>query len=144
MNGHLLMFPLAMLATTGFAVLFNAPRRTLGLYAIMGAAAWLARELMLGLGASPALANLAGGLVIGSISELGARRFQAPALIFLVAGFVPLIPGVLAYQAIVHALNADYVAALSSAIRTALLAGALAIGIAFVRGIARVRRAAAR
>lgn len=130
---------LAMAATLGFAVLFNAPRRTLPLCALTGGVALLTRELLLYAGASPNLSTLAGALAIGLIGELGARWYRTPALVFRVTGFIPLVPGALSYRTVLDLLNGNYADGLTNGLRTALLAGAIALGIGTVTALFRLR-----
>jgi uncharacterized membrane protein YjjB (DUF3815 family) len=135
---------LAGVATLGFAVLFNAPRRVLWLCAVAGGLALLTREGLLLLNASQNLATLAGGLVLGIVAELGARRYRVPALVFAVTGFIPLVPGALSYQTVLALLDGDYLLGLTNGLRTSLLAGALAIGIVTATALFRLPRRRAR
>lgn len=130
---------LAMVATVGFAMLFNAPRKTLWLCGLIGGTAHLTRSLFLMIGVSANLAMLLGGMLIGLLGELGARRLRVPALIFMVTGFVPLVPGALSYRTVLAFLDGNYNDGLANGLQTALLGGALAIGIGVVRALFRVR-----
>lgn len=130
---------LAMGATLGFAVLFNAPRRTLLLCALTGGVALLVRDVLLALGASASLSTLVGALAIGLLGELGARRFRTPASVFMVTGFIPLVPGALSYRTVLELLNGNYNEGLISGLRTTLLAGAIAMGIGAVTALFRLR-----
>lgn len=130
---------LAMIVTLGFAILFNAPRRVLLVCAIIGGVAFATRQILMQLGASQNLATLISAFTIGVIGELGARRFRVPALIFMVTGFVPLIPGVLSYRTVLDILNANYNDGLVNGLQTGLLAGAIAGGIGTATAIFRLR-----
>lgn len=130
---------LGMLATLGFAVLFNAPPRTLLLCALTGGAAVLVRDLLLALGASAGLSTLVAAMTIALIGELGARRFRSPASVFMVTGFIPLVPGALSYRTVLELLNGNYNQGLVYGLRTGLLAGAIALGIGAVTALFRLR-----
>lgn len=130
---------LAMVATLGFAVLFNAPRRLLWVCAMTGGIALLIREALLALGTSPNLATLAGAFGIGVVGELSARRYRTPALVFRVTGFIPLVPGVLSYRTVLELLDGNYIEGLTTGLRTMLLAGAIAGGIGVATAMFRLR-----
>lgn len=130
---------LAMVVTLGFAVLFNAPRRVLLLCATIGGIAYLTRQILMQLGGSQNMATLLSAFVIGVIGELGARRFRVPALVFMVTGFVPLIPGVLSYRTVLDILSGNYADGLVNGLRTGLLAAAIAGGIGTATAIFRLR-----
>jgi uncharacterized membrane protein YjjB (DUF3815 family) len=130
---------LAMIATLGFAVLFNAPRRVVLLCAIIGGVAFGVRQSLMELGVSQNLATLVSALVIGVIGELSARHYRVPALVFMVTGFVPLIPGALSYRTVLDVLNGNYSDGLVNGVRTGLLAGAIAGGIGTATALFRLR-----
>jgi len=128
------------LAALGFAVLFNAPRRTLLGCVACGAVGHAVRSMMLehfGLGIIPA--TLVGAVVVGFGAVLFAARWGAPAPIFSVCGVIPMVPGVFAYQTMLGILalatetptsgDTLLVETTINAIKTTLVLGSLAIGI---------------
>ena len=130
---------LATVATLGFAVLFNAPRRVVLLCAVTGGVAFAIRQLLLQAGTTHNLATLISALVVGLVGELAARRYRVPALVFKVTGFVPLIPGALSYRTVAEVLNGNYVEGLATGLQTALLAAAIAGGVGTATAIFRLR-----
>jgi uncharacterized membrane protein YjjB (DUF3815 family) len=135
----LVQFALAMGATFGFAVLFNAPRRALLLCALNGGIAFVSRRLVLDQGASLELATLIAALGIGLVGELGARALRTPALIFKVTGFIPLVPGALSYRTVFEIINGNYADGLATGLRTGMLAAAIAGGIGTITALFRMR-----
>ena len=127
-------------ATLGFAMLFNAPRRVLLICALTGGAGTVIRRLMVDAGSPIELATYISALAIGLSSELGARRCRAPALIFKVTGFIPLVPGALSYRTVLEIINGNYGEGLTTGLRTGLLAAAIAGGIGTVTALFRLRR----
>ncbi len=116
---------LSAVAATGFAMLFSAPRRTLLGCAIGGALGHAIRSLLMQLGLEIELATLAGSVVIGVVG---------------ISAGVTLAPGVFAYQTMIGILQvaagdpeaaaAALVAVSANGIKTALILGAIAVGIA--------------
>jgi uncharacterized membrane protein YjjB (DUF3815 family) len=131
---------LSAVAATGFAMVFSAPRRTLLGCAIGGALGHASRLLLMQLGLEIELATLAGSVVIGVVGVLLAQRLRAPTPIFTISAGVTLVPGVFAYQTMIGILQvaagdpeaaaAALVAVSANGIKTALILGAIAVGIA--------------
>ena len=128
------------LAALGFAMLFNVPRRTLPGCVMAGAAGYSIRLVLLNGGATIEGATLAGAICVGFLSQLFSRRWRTPATIFAVCGVIPMIPGRFAYSTMISlfqlaemGVNAPQPVLLEasvSAVKTGLILGALAVGIA--------------
>jgi len=131
---------LSGLAALGFAILFNAPKRMLLGCFLCGAAGHTLRTILMNSGASVEFSTLVGALAVGFISTYLSDRYNVPASVFTVTGAIPLVPGIFAFQTIVGLLNATssraeqsvelLVAAGINGVRTALILGAIAFGIA--------------
>ncbi len=122
----------AALATVGFAILFNTPRHVLPFAALVGAAGQLANQALRDLGFSPDLAAFAGGLTVGLLAEVGARLYRTPSTVFTITGFIPLVPGTLAFRAVQEFLDNEILAGLVFTVRTLLTGGAVAAGLGVV------------
>ena len=128
------------MAASGFAVLFNVPKRLLFGCFIAGAIGHMLRTALETSGASLEFATLIGAAAVGFLSVYLGTRYQVPSSIFTVTGAIPLVPGVFAYQTIIGLLNAtsatngqsvDLLAVAGiNGIRTALILCAIAFGIA--------------
>ncbi len=131
---------LAFVATAGFAVLFNVPRRALAACSLIGVAGFLARDAALRLGMSPIGATFIGAVTVGLLGELCAVAFHMPSTVFTVTGFIPLLPGVAATRAMVALLSGDYTVSAPHALEAILKAGAIAAGIGGLGAAARAIR----
>ena len=131
---------LAFTATSGFAVAFDVPRRALLASALTGMLAFGAREGAARLGFPPEAAIFAAGVAVEIQAELWARILKHPTSIFTIPGFIPLVPGTLAFRTVLDFVNGDYVAGTADFARTAILTFALAAGIGTVTALARMRR----
>lgn len=130
------------LAAMGFALLFNVPRRTIPHCMIAGALGHAIRTLFITqFGFSIEFATLIGAVVIGFWAKNRAYRMKAPSMIFGITGVIPMVPGVFAYQTMIGLLELTLLPNLDAApallaevavngIRTGLILGALALGIA--------------
>lgn len=131
---------LSGLAALGFAVLFNVPRRLLVGCFICGATGHTLRTVLVTFGASVEFSTLFGAVAVGFIAAWLSDRYRVPASVFNVTGAIPLVPGVFAYQTIVGLLSATAASgdasmsllttAVINGVRTTLILGAIAFGIA--------------
>lgn len=90
----------SFIASAGFAILFNAPKRTLVQCGTIGMLGWILYYLLHESEMDAVGATLAAALLVGVLSQLAARFYKIPIIIFNVAGIIPLVPGGLAYNAI--------------------------------------------
>jgi uncharacterized membrane protein YjjB (DUF3815 family) len=128
------------LAAAGFGVLFNVPRRLLPGCAGAAALGHGARTLLMQLGLDIELATLVGASLIGFASMILSQRWQSPMPIFSISAAITLVPGVLAFRTMLAILEVSLgdpatagdalIVASSNAIKTALILGAIALGIA--------------
>ncbi|MFN2203284.1 MAG: threonine/serine exporter family protein [Caldilineaceae bacterium] len=130
----------AGIAALGFSILFNVPVRTLAACALAGSLAYLTRTLMAGpAGLSAETATLIGATLVGFASVGMSRRLHVPAPVLVMPGVIPLIPGALAFRTMIDLLNltaaplpdeALVAIAAVNTIRTILIIGAIAVGVA--------------
>lgn len=128
----------AAVTAVAFAVVRNAPARTLPVCALAGAAAWAAAAPIAHLGETAPVAL--GGAVVAAVAEVAAVRLRVPVLAVLAPGIIPLTPGLLAYQSIENLSAGDYALAVRDGVLTLYWAGALAVGVAAVGLGARAMR----
>ncbi len=127
-------------AATGFAVLFNTPRRLLGICFLIGAVSHACRAALMKLGwVGIEAGTLAAATVIGFSALAFARRMRVPVIAFALPSAIPMVPGALAFKAMLGMLQlvagsgatdpALAVAALVAAAKTALILAAIVIGV---------------
>ncbi len=126
---------LSFLAAAGFGILFNAPRRMLFYCGFVGMTGWLMYSVYVGWTHDPMQASFLGAFVVAIVAHIFARRFRMPMIIFSVAGIIPLVPGGMAYNAMRHTVENDYLSAISFASRAFMVSGAIAMGLVFAEVI---------
>jgi uncharacterized membrane protein YjjB (DUF3815 family) len=131
-------FLLAAVATLGFGLLFNVPRRALFLCCLVGGVGRLVRLIAVSLGASSVGGSYLGALAVGLLGYLLARTFRMPRMVFTVTGVIPMIPGVPAFGTLLELASGNIDAGLHNAVDTVLIGGALAMGLTTVRVISRM------
>jgi uncharacterized membrane protein YjjB (DUF3815 family) len=131
----------AGVAALGFAVLFNVPQRCLAACAFNGSLAFAVRGALVDthLG-SLELASLCAAGLISFASVLWGRRLHAPALVFVIPGVIPLVPGALAFRTVRdlllltsqsrHADSALLALVVTNGFKVMLVTGAMALGVA--------------
>jgi len=138
-------------AAVGVAVYFNVPLRTLLGCALCGASAFTTRTLLMDSGQFSI--ELATGMAASLVTILGVflgRRWHVPAIIFVVPGVIPLVPGVRAFQTMIDILilttdgiqvnDTLLIDAAVNSIETTLIVCAIAGGIAIPTLLFRRRR----
>ncbi len=142
MNWALLLGPvlLGVAGSFGFAIAFNLPPRMLLAAALVGGLGLLVKGLATQLGQPPEVATFLGALTVGVMAEFGARRLKTPRSLMTVPGFIPLVPGVPAFKAVVSFADGLYITGIDYLIQAALLTGAIAGGLATVRAFSQLRK----
>ncbi len=126
---------LSFLAATGFGIIFNAPRRMLFYCGFVGMTGWLIYSLFNGISGDPMQASFLGAFMVALVAHIFAKRFRTPMIIFSVAGIIPLVPGGMAYNAMRHIVEKDYLTAISFASGAFMVSGAIAMGLVFAEVI---------
>ena len=118
----------SFIASAAFAILFNAPQRSLLQCGLVGTLSWMIYTLLLG-HADDVLAALVATFLVGIVSQMFAKFYKMPVIIFSISGIIPLVPGGLAYNAMRSVVQNDYTAAVQFGVQAFLLAGSIALGL---------------
>lgn len=111
-----------------FGVILEAPKKFLMHISIIGAAGRLI-YIIFERTHTVVLATFIATLIIALSSHTLARIFKAPVTIFLIAGILPLVPGMGMYQIVEYFLKSENTLALNAALSTFLTAGAIALAV---------------
>lgn len=79
-----------------------------------------------------------GSLALGLLSHYMARKQKEPAIIFMVTGIIPLVPGGLAYDATKNLVLLNFSTAINTMLEVTLIAGAIALGLLFADQISKL------
>lgn len=110
-------------------ILYRVPRSLLLYGSLNAMLAWLAMYGFAGYGGNAIGANFCGGLMVGLVAELLARLLRKPATIFVIPGFIPLVPGREAFMTMRFFVEREYSQAVAMGAQTLFIAGAIAFGI---------------
>ncbi|MEN6413364.1 MAG: threonine/serine exporter family protein [Veillonellales bacterium] len=117
------------LMSAAIGILYRIPRSLLLYGALVGVFAWLIMYSTVQAGGNIILADFFGSVAVGVLAELLARLLKKPATIFIIPGFIPLVPGGEAYTTILYMVEGRYLDGVSMGMRTVLTGGAIAFGI---------------
>ena len=115
-------------ASAAFAAANYAPLRTVPAAGLAGAIGWAAFLGTDRVGLSPAFASGAAAVLVGFGSYALAHRQKAPPLVYVAAGIIPLLPGLLIYRAMLLLVESDTLGGLI------LLGSAATVGLALAAG----------
>jgi uncharacterized membrane protein YjjB (DUF3815 family) len=130
---------LAGVVTCGFAVFYNAAWAHIGMAALGGMAGHGLRYLASVAGCRIEVATFLGGLAVGIVSAVIARRYKIPFAVIAFAGAVTMMPGMQMYRALGGSLQIARLkneaglpmvaSTIGNALQSSLAVGALALGL---------------
>jgi uncharacterized membrane protein YjjB (DUF3815 family) len=117
------------LLSLSIGVLYRVPKSSLMYGGIIGIIGWLNFSIIYARGGNIVLGCFVGSFMVALFSEIFARRLRKPATVFLIPGFIPLVPGREAYLTMSSMVRGDYLEGIAMATQTAWMGGAIAMGI---------------
>lgn len=121
----------SFIASAAFGLLFNAPKESLVKCGISGMLGWIVYFALTNKGFGAVLGTLAASFLIAFVSQIFAKQYKMPMIIFSVAGVIPLVPGGLAYDTMRNFVENDYNTGLGLAVKALMISGAIAVGLIF-------------
>lgn len=122
----------SLIGCVGFGILFNVHSLGLPLCAVGGCLTWLIYLITFKYTENIYLANFWATAFAAAYSEILARIRKYPALSYLVVSLFPLLPGAGIYYTMGYALEGSVNRAVHMGLRTAAVAGVMAVGILLV------------
>lgn len=122
-------FVYGLFSTLAFAILFQAPKKSLIPNGIIGGIGWIVyKYLSLG-GCAILFSALTASLIIGSLSAIISVYIRMPAITFFAPSIIPLVPGGGMYYTMYYLIMQDTEKFGQKALETTLTALAIAMGI---------------
>ena len=128
---YIIQFIVAMIATFGFAIVFNAPKSELFFCGLSGAIGWIFYSIISATLGAPTLGNIVGSLLLTMFSRTLAAKRKNPVTVYLIAGIFPLVPGAGIYYTSYYLIMNDMTTFSSYGLSTIKTAGAIVMGIIF-------------
>jgi len=130
MSFNILTAIAACFVSAGFAILYNAPSKTILASGIAGMTGWVVYaafsserglDLFFAAGAAAFTSTI--------LSQFFARKFKMPVIVFSIPGLIPLVPGGAAFNMMRSLIEERYTAAIQFGTETFFISGAIALGI---------------
>lgn len=121
----------SFIASAAFAIIFNVPRQTLLQCGFVGMLGWIVYVLSMRMDMEAVPATLLASFAVAVVSQLFAKIYKTPIIVFNVAGIIPLVPGGLAYDSMRNVVENRYDIAMQLAVKALLISGAIAVGLIF-------------
>lgn len=118
----------AILASIGFAILFNVKGKKIIIAGLIGGAGSFAYFLLQELGYSEVYAIFIGSMTLSVLSEIFARVYKCPVPTFLLCALIPLVPGGGMYYTMLEIVKNNLDVALTTGLHTLILAGSIVVG----------------
>lgn len=130
-------FIYAALSTVGFSVFFNAPVASLIPAGIAGGVGWAIYFYLMTTTSNSILSNFVAALVVSLFSEILARKLKHPAILFVIPGIIPLVPGLGMYNTMLFLVQKNYDMAISTGADVLFVGGSIALGVLVITSLAR-------
>lgn len=130
-----LHFIFSFLSTIGFAIFLSAPKRSLAVSGLIGAVGWVLYVYLFNITNNPILSNFVPATIIGVASEVCARKLKQPAIVFIIPGIIPLVPGLGMYNTMLYLVQQNYELAASTGATALLVGGAISLGVLLVTSL---------
>ncbi|HHY19655.1 MAG TPA: threonine/serine exporter [Firmicutes bacterium] len=134
-----LQFIAAFLASGAFAMLYKIPLNLLFFASLVGAVGWMGYLVTVSFAGS-IVATFIAAAIVSLLAELFSRMLKTPATTLAVPGIIPLVPGMRVYRSMEYFLLGDNVNGLDEVAMTLLVAGAIALGLAVVGSMFRLKK----
>lgn len=127
----------AFIMVLTFGVMFQAPKKSLFLLGVTGTLSWagfLISQLWLD---NVVISVFIASVIVGFSGEIFARLMRLPVTVFIIAGIIPLVPGITAYDTMLYLIKGQYIEGVRAGLDTGMIAGAIAFAVAVVGALAK-------
>lgn len=130
-------FLYSTIATIGFSVFLNAPKSALIPAGLTGGIGWSIYYFLIHTTNNDILANFLASILVALISEILARKLKYPAILFVIPGIIPLVPGLGMYNTMLYLVQSNYELAISKGANVLFIGGAISLGVLAVTSLSR-------
>lgn len=130
-------FLCSTIATIGFSVFLNAPKSALIPAGLTGGIGWSVYYFLIHTINNDIFSNFLAAALVALISEILARKLKYPAILFVIPGIIPLVPGLGMYNTMLYLVQSNYQLAISKGANVLFIGGAISLGVLAVTSLAR-------
>lgn len=125
-------FLFSFVATVGFSIFFNAPKKSLMPCGLIGGIGWTTYIVLTDYTESVLFSIVIASGLISLLSEILARKLKYPAINFIIPGILPLVPGLGLYNMMYEFVYKNYDTATVVGSEALMKSAGIAIGILIV------------
>ncbi len=130
-------FLYSTIATIGFSVFLKVPKSALIPAGLTGGIGWSVYYYLINATNNDILANFLSAALVALISEVLARKLKYPAILFVIPGIIPLVPGLGMYNTMLYLVQSNYQLAISKGANVLFVGGAISLGVLVITSLAR-------
>lgn len=131
-------FLFAAMATCGFSIFFNSPKKLLLPSSVVGGVGWIIYLVMSVHFDNPLVYAFTAAIFIAVSSEIFARLLKQPAIVIIIPGILPLVPGISLYNTVLYTIQKKYELAASTGTRAIIISIGISLGILVVASLSRM------
>ena len=131
-------FLFAAMATCGFSIFFNAPKKLLLPSSVVGGVGWIIYLVMSVHFDNPLVYAFTAAIFIAVSSEIFARLLKQPAIVIIIPVILPLVPGISLYNTVLYTIQKKYELAASTGTRAIIISIGISLGILVVASLSRM------
>ena len=131
-------FLFAAMATCGFSIFFNAPKKLLLPSSVVGGVGWIIYLVMSVHFDNPLVYAFTAAIFIAVSSEIFSRLLKQPAIVIIIPGILPLVPGISLYNTVLYTIQKKYELAASTGTRAIIISIGISLGILVVASLSRM------
>lgn len=131
-------FIFAALATGGFSIFFNVERKILPFASVVGGIGWLIFVEGSLKFENPLIFSFIPAAFVSLSAEFLARKLKQPAIIIVIPGILPLVPGLGLYNTVYYIIQKQYEQATTAGTRAVIMSVGIALGILVMSSLSKV------
>ncbi|GAA3642782.1 threonine/serine exporter family protein [Asaccharospora irregularis] len=133
----ILHFILSAIATVGFSVFFQVPKDSLFPCGLIGGIGWTLYVYLFKVTDNGVFSAFIAASLLSLCSEILARKLKQPAILFVIPGIIPLVPGLGMYNTMLYLVQGDYNLGISTGTNTLFIAAAIALGVLVITSLSK-------
>ena len=130
----------AFLSTLGFAIIYNIHGKNLVVASFCGAFGWMFYLVADSITNSAIVPYFVAGLAVALYSAVAAKIFKTPVTVYLMPGFIPLVPGLTIFRTMEACLFGDISSFAEGFVNTLKIGGAISLGLILMSSFFRLFR----
>lgn len=122
-------FILSFIASLGFAILLSVPKVDLVISSIIGGVGWVLYIILKNITGEIIIPYFFATITIGILGNICSKKTKKPALVYIIPGIIPLVPGYSMYYTTFHLVSNNYALAFEKGLEALSIAFAISSGL---------------